>query len=99
MQDSSDLLNKIHTTINILGNCLLATMDVNLLIKCQSCHHVETIQLIFIANYLTGFYMMKKLELNKLIQISLIQQEFPQSKQSMKIMHKILWPQRYPLHS
>ena len=28
------------------------------LIKCQNCHHIETIQLIYSANQLTGFYMM-----------------------------------------
>ena len=29
--------------------------------KCQSCHHIETSQLICSANQLTGFYMMTTL--------------------------------------
>ena len=36
------------------------------LIKLQSCHHIETIQLIFRANQLTGFYMMATLAFNEL---------------------------------
>ena len=34
--------------------------------KCQSCHHIETSQLIPKANQLTGFYMMATLALNEL---------------------------------
>ena len=37
------------------------------LIKCQSCHHIETNQLICSANQLTGFYMMETLAFNGLI--------------------------------
>ena len=35
-------------------------------IKRQSCHHIETSQLICRANQLTGFYMMTTLSFNKL---------------------------------
>ena len=35
-------------------------------IKRQSCHHIETSQLICSANQLTGFYMMATLALNEL---------------------------------
>ena len=36
------------------------------LIKRQSCHHMETSQLIYRANQLTGFYMMATLVFNGL---------------------------------
>ena len=36
------------------------------LIKRQSCHHIETSQLICRANQLTGFYMVATLALNEL---------------------------------
>ena len=36
-------------------------------IKHQSCHHIETSQLICTANQLTGFYMMPTLAFNELI--------------------------------
>ena len=36
------------------------------LIKRQSCHHIETSQLICRANQLTGFYMMTTLAFNEL---------------------------------
>ena len=35
-------------------------------VKRQSCHHIETSQLICRANYLTGFYTMTTLEFNEL---------------------------------
>ena len=35
-------------------------------IKCQSCHHIETSQLICRASQLTGFYMMATLAFNEL---------------------------------
>ena len=37
------------------------------LIKRQSCHHIETSQLICFANQLTRFYMMATLAFNELI--------------------------------
>ena len=37
------------------------------LIKHQSCHHIETSQLIWSANQFTGFYMMATLAFNDLI--------------------------------
>ena len=37
------------------------------LIKCQSCHHIETSHLICRANQLTGFYMMATLAFNELM--------------------------------
>ena len=37
------------------------------LIKCQCCPHIETSQLIYTANQLTGFYMRATLALNWLI--------------------------------
>ena len=37
------------------------------LVKRQSCHHIETTQLICSANQLTGFYMMVTLAFNELI--------------------------------
>ena len=36
------------------------------LIKRQSCHHIETSQLICIVNQLTGFYTMATLAFNEL---------------------------------
>ena len=36
--------------------------------KRQSCHHVETIQLICFANQFTGFYMIATLAFNELTQ-------------------------------
>ena len=36
------------------------------LIKCQSCHHIETNQLICRANQLGGFFMMATLAFNEL---------------------------------
>ena len=39
------------------------------MIKRQSCHHIETNQLICRANKLTGFYMMVTLAFNELIGI------------------------------
>ena len=39
----------------------------NLLIKRQSCHHIETRQLICSANQLTDFYLMATLAFNELI--------------------------------
>ena len=36
------------------------------LIKRQSCHHIETSQLICSANQMTGFYMMATLAFNEL---------------------------------
>ena len=41
--------------------------DNSLPIKCQCCPHIETIQLIWIANQLTGFSMRATLALNGLI--------------------------------
>ena len=39
------------------------------LIKCQSCHYMETSQLICYANQLTGFYMMATLAFNEIVYI------------------------------
>ena len=39
----------------------------NKLIKCQSCTHTETSQLIYKANQLTGFYMKIRLAFNGLM--------------------------------
>ena len=40
---------------------------IHYLIKRQSCHHIETSQLICRANHLTGFYMMANFSFNELI--------------------------------
>ena len=50
-----------------IDNNNLNNLDNNLqLVKRQSCHHIETSQLICSANQLTGFYMIAILAFNEL---------------------------------
>ena len=48
-------------------------LEVQAIIKRQSCHHIETSQLICPTNQLTGFYLMATLAFNELIS----NQKFP----------------------
>ena len=50
-------------SLNIIRDLLFVTYQ---LIKRQSCHHIETIQLIGGENQLTGFQMMATLTFNEL---------------------------------
>ena len=51
---------------------LLCQNYLNWIIKHQSCHHIETSQLICRINQLTGFYRMATLGFNELKQFSLV---------------------------
>ena len=59
----ADFFNKLRKQIFHTKNI----WNFDELTKCQSCHHIETSQLIYSANQLTGFYMMATLAFNELI--------------------------------
>ena len=52
-----------HVTFKFCFNSMLKR---TVLIKSQSCHHIETNQLICRANHMTGFYAMATLVFNEL---------------------------------